>query len=118
LLSPKEIVNEWLRAFNSGDADAMVALYADNAIHTSPKLRSAQPASEGRLVGKAAMRQWWLDAFERLPGIRYEVVNMVSGDHVAMIEYLRHRPDEATMQIAEVFEVHDGKIVRSHVYHG
>jgi hypothetical protein len=117
-LTPKEVVNEWLRAFNSGDADAMVALYADDAIHTSPKLRAAEPASDGRLVGKAAMRKWWLDAFERSPGIRYEVVNMVSDNHVAVIEYLQHQPGGATMRVAEVFEVHEGKIVRSHVYHG
>ena len=64
------------------------------------------------------MRRWWLDAFERLPGIRYEVVNIVSNDHVVVIEYLRHRPGEATMQVAEVFEIQDSKIVRSHVYHG
>jgi steroid delta-isomerase-like uncharacterized protein len=117
-VSPKDVVNEWLRAFNSGDADAMVALYAEDAVHTSPKLRSTQPASEGRLVGKEAMRRWWLDAFERLPGIRYEVVNMVSDDHVVVIEYLRHAPGEATSRVAEVFETQDGKIVRSHVYHG
>jgi hypothetical protein len=117
-LSPKEIVNEWVRAFNSGDADAMVTLYADDAIHTSPKLRSAQPASEGRLVGKAAMRQWWLDAFDRLPIIRYEVINMISDDHAVVIEYLRHRPGEATIRVAEVFIIQEGKIVRSHVYHG
>ena len=117
-MSPKEVVDEWLSAFNSGDADAMVALYAEDAIHTSPKLRAAQPASEGPLVGKEAMRRWWLDAFERLPGIRYELVNMVSDDRVAAIEYLRHRPGEATMRVAEVFEIQDSKIVRSHVYHG
>lgn len=117
-MSPKELVNEWLRAFHSGDADAMVALYSDDAIHTSPKLKSAQPAGEGRLVGKAAMRQWWQDAFDRLPSISYEVVTIVSDDHVAVLEYLRHRPGEATIRVAEVFEVKEGKIVRSNVYHG
>jgi predicted SnoaL-like aldol condensation-catalyzing enzyme len=96
----------------------MVALYADDAIHTSPKLRSAQPATEGRLVGKTVMKQWWLDAFNRLPGIRYDVINMIADDHIAVIEYIRHRPGEATIRVAEVFEVLEGKIVRSHVYHG
>ena len=117
-MSPKEIVNEWLRAFNAADVDAMVALYAEEAIHTSPKLRSAQPSSEGRLVGKAAMRQWWLEAFDRLPSISYEVVSVVADEHVAVIEYLRHRQGEATIQVAEVFEIEEGKIIRSNVYHG
>jgi predicted SnoaL-like aldol condensation-catalyzing enzyme len=96
----------------------MVALYSDDAIHTSPKLKSAQPAAEGRLVGKAAMRQWWQDAFDRLPSISHEVVTIVSDDHVAVLEYLRHRPGEATIRVAEVFEIKEGKIVRSNVYHG
>jgi ketosteroid isomerase-like protein len=67
-LTPQEIVDEWLSAFNRGDADGMVALYSDDAIHTSPKLRAAHPAGEGRVVGKAAMRRWWQDAFDRSPG--------------------------------------------------
>jgi hypothetical protein len=117
-VSPSEVVDEWLRAFNRADADAMVALYADDATHTSPKLRSSHPETQGRLVGKAAMREWWQDSFDRGPSIRYELVSMMLGDHGAVIEYLRHRPGEATIQVAEVFEIHDGRIVRSHVYHG
>jgi hypothetical protein len=117
-VSPEEIIGEWLRAFNSGDADAMVALYADDAVHTSPKLRAAQPATEGRLIGKPALRQWWLDAFNSAPSIRYELLTMSLGHNVVAIEYLRHRAGEAALRVAEVFEIRDGKIVRSNVYHG
>jgi len=117
-VSPDEIVHEWLRAFNSGDADAMVALYADEAIHTSPKLRTAQPATGGRLVGKAALRSWWLETLASPPPIEYELLTMTSSDHVAVIEYLRHRSGEPSLPVAEVFEIRDGKIIRSHVYHG
>jgi hypothetical protein len=117
-LTPQEIVDEWLSAFNRGDADGMVALYSDDAVHTSPKLRAAEPASEGRVVGKAAMRRWWQDAFDRSPGIRYELVTTVSNDHVATIEYLRLEPGAPTLRVAEIFEIRKGKIVRSHVFHG
>lgn len=117
-MSPQEIVHEWLRAFNSGDAEAMVTLYADDAIHTSPKLRAAQPATGGRLVGKAALRQWWLDAFASPPRIQYELRTMTSSAHIAVIEYLRQRPGEPSLPVAEVFEIKGGKIIRSHVYHG
>jgi hypothetical protein len=117
-LRPSEIVDEWLSAFNRGDADAMVALYSEDAVHTSPKLRAAQPASEGRVVGRAAMRRWWQDAFDRSPGIRSEVVTRVSDDRVATIEYLRLEPGAPTLRVAEIFEIQGGKIVRSHVFHG
>jgi hypothetical protein len=117
-LSPHEIVDAWLAAFNRGDADAMVELYADDAVHTSPKLREAEPASEGRVAGKAAMRRWWRESFERTPGLRYEVVATVTNDRVAAIEYDRLAPGMPTMRVAEIFEIEGGKIVRSHVFHG
>jgi hypothetical protein len=117
-LSASEIVTRWFNAFNTGDVDAMVDLYADDAIHTSPKLRAADPASGGRLLGKAALRGWWLEALNQVPPIRYELVTLIEGDDVVAIEYLRQRPGEATIQVAEVFEIRDGKIIRSHVYHG
>jgi hypothetical protein len=43
---------------------------------------------------------------------------MTSSDQIAAIEYLRHRPGEPSLPVAEVFEIGDGKIIRSHVYHG
>lgn len=116
--SPAEIVEQWIKAFNAGDADAMVALYADQAVHTTPKLRASDPASDGRLVGKPALTEWWRATFERSPDLRYQVVTTVSNDRLAVIEYLRIKPGEATMRVAELFEVEAGKIIRSHVFHG
>ena len=117
-LGPAEIVDRWIKAFNAGDADAMVALYADNAVHTTPKLRAADPATDGRLAGKPALTDWWRATFDRSPDLRYEVVTTVSNERIAVIEYLRIKPGEATMRVAELFEVEAGKIIRSHVFHG
>jgi hypothetical protein len=117
-LNPEEIVDEWLSAFNRGDADAMVALYSEDAVHTSPKLRASQPTTEGKVIGKAAMRRWWQDAFERTPGLQYELVTRVSDDRVAAIEYIRLEPGAPTLRVAEIFEIRGGRIVRSHVFHG
>jgi len=82
-MTPAEIVNAWLRAFNAGDAEAMVALYAEDASHTSPKLRVSQPATGGRIVGRDAMREWWASTFERSPGMRYDVITTVADDRAA-----------------------------------
>lgn len=32
-MTPKQLVQEWVRRFNDGDADAMAALYAEDAIN-------------------------------------------------------------------------------------
>ena len=108
----------WLDAFNAHDVDALVALYADDATHTSPKIRALYPATGGKLVGKPALAAWWRDANARLPGLRYEPTAIVADEARVLIEYLRHAPNEPPMPVAEAFDVRDGKIVASRVYHG
>jgi ketosteroid isomerase-like protein len=115
---PLEIARAWLQAFNAHDVDALVALYAEDATHTSPKIRALHPETGGRLRGRAALADWWRDANHRLPGLRYQEIAIVADESHAIIEYLRHSPGEPPMPVAEAFEVREGKIVASRVYHG
>ena len=113
-----QIARAWLDAFNAHDVDALVALYADDATHTSPKIRALHPDSGGRLVGKVTLATWWRAANARLPGLRYEATAIVADEARAIIEYVRHAPNEPPMPVAEAFDVRGGKIVASRVYHG
>jgi ketosteroid isomerase-like protein len=117
-MTPLALARAWLDAFNAHDVDALVALYADDATHTSPKIRALHPDTGGKLVGKVTLAAWWRDANRRLPGLRYEPTAIVADETRAIIEYLRHAPDEAPMPVAEAFDVRGGKIVASRVYHG
>jgi len=116
--SAEAIARAWLDAFNAHDVAAVVALYADACTHTSPKLRALHPETRGKLIGKAALTGWWSEAMKRLPGIRYEATAVTADATQVLIEYLRHAPNEPVMPVAEVFEVHEGQIVASRVYHG
>lgn len=112
------LARAWLHAFNAHDVAALIALYAEDATHTSPKIRVLHPETGGRLVGRPALERWWRDAIARLPGLRYEETALTAdGDRVFM-EYLRHAPNEAPLPVAEVLEVKGGRIVASRVYHG
>lgn len=117
-MSPDAIAEAWLAAFNAHDVPALVALYADDCTHTSPKIRALHPHTGGQLVGKAALTEWWADANKRLPGLRYEKTAVTANDARVFLEYLRHAPNEAPMPVAEVFDIREGKIVASRVYHG
>lgn len=108
----------WLAAFNAGDLDALIALYADDCTHTSPKLRAQRPESGGEIRGKDALRAWWADAFARLPGLRYAERAVTADDSRVVLEYVRHAPHDPPYPVAEAFDVRDGKIVASRVYHG
>lgn len=118
MVRPELIAEQWLTAFNAKDLDALLALYGDDCRHTSPKIRTLHPETGGQLVGKAALRAWWADAFERLPGLRYEKTVCTANGHTAVLEYVRHAPNEPPMYVAEVFETREGLIRASRVYHG
>lgn len=108
----------WLKAFNAHDVPALVALYADGATHTSPKIRALHPETGGKLVGRPAIEAWWRDAIQRLPTLRYEELTVTANGDRVFLEYLRHAPDGPPYPVAEVFDVKGGKIVASRVYHG
>jgi ketosteroid isomerase-like protein len=108
----------WLEAFNRHDVDALVALYADGATHTSPKIRSLLPETGGKLVGKPALAAWWRDSNARLPNLFYEKVNVTADADRVIVEYVRHCPGQEPMPVAEAFDVAGDRIVASRVYHG
>jgi ketosteroid isomerase-like protein len=112
------LARRWLGCFETHDVDALVALYAEDARHTSPKLRASRPATGGFLVGRAALRDWWADAFRRIPDLRYRELSLTAGGGRVFMEYLRLVPDEPDLPVAEVLEVEGGLIRASRVYHG
>ena len=112
------LARRWLSCFETKDVDALVALYALDARHFSPKLRTLRPGSGGCIRGRAALREWWADAFVRIPGLRYLESRITAQPGRMVLEYLRSAPGEPDLPVAEVFEVDDGLIAESRVYHG
>jgi limonene-1,2-epoxide hydrolase len=112
------IARAWLERFNAHDVDGLVALYDEQATHTSPKIRALHPDTGGCIRGHGALTAWWRGAIARLPGLRYEATALTADDERVFLEYVRHAPNEAPMPVAEVFEVRAGRIVASRVYHG
>jgi ketosteroid isomerase-like protein len=113
-----EIAQKWFAAFNEHNLEYLLSLYDDNAVHYSPKLKIRQPETKGYVTGKAQLRVWWQDAFERLPTLHYAVTTLTASEDRVFMEYTRQVAGEEDMLVAEVLEVKDGLIVASRVYHG
>lgn len=112
------IAKNWLKAFNEHYLENLLSLYDENAVHFSPKLKIRHPETNGLIKGKAALREWWRDAFERLPQLEYREQTITANDRRVFMEYIRVVPGEEHMNVAEVLEIADGLIVASRVYHG
>ncbi|UOK43503.1 MULTISPECIES: nuclear transport factor 2 family protein [Flavobacterium] len=114
----QSIAFRWFEAFNAKQLEKLLALYDDEAQHFSPKLKIRKPETNGLVVGKDAMRDWWQDAFDRLPSLHYKVTSLTANTDRVFMEYIRKVDGEEDMLVAEVLEVRDGKIIASRVYHG
>jgi len=112
------IAENWFTAFNEHHLENLLSLYHDDAVHFSPKLKVRHPETNGLIKGKAMLREWWKDAFERLPQLNYQVQTLTADDHRVFMEYIRMVPGEENINVAEVLEINDGKISASRVYHG
>ena len=117
MLLSENIALQWFAAFNAHDLEKLLYLYDDNAKHYSPKLKLRRPETNGLIIGKAALRDWWQDAFERLPQLHYEMTALTANDKRVFMEYIRRVPGEEDMAVAELLEIED-RIVFSRVYHG
>lgn len=114
----KNIAQRWFNAFNAHDLEKLLSLYDDNAQHYSPKLKIRQPDTQGLIKGKAALRAWWQDSFDRLPTLRYDVQKLTADDEQVFMEYTRHVQGEEDLRVGEVLQIKHGMIVFSRVYHG
>jgi len=114
----KQVANDWIKSFNAHDLDKLISLYAEDAIHFSPKLKVRQPETKGWVTDKVALNDWWADAFERLPTLQYELINLVVGEQQVVLEYLRKVNGEPDMMVVEFLEIENGLIIKSRVYHG
>lgn len=118
MLENEAIAKKWFEAFNSHNLDDLLYLYDEAASHFSPKLKIRKPETNGLIKGKSELRNWWNDAFDRLPTLYYKVTSLTSNNNRVFMEYVRQVEGEEDMLFAEVLEIDAGKIVFSRVYHG
>ena len=120
-MNPTEIeaiACKWLEAFNTHDLEKLLSLYHTDAKHYSPKLKIRKPETNGLITGKDELREWWQDAFNKLPSLSYNATTLTASNERVFMEYVRKVEGESDMLVAEVLEVEKGLIIASRVYHG
>jgi ketosteroid isomerase-like protein len=114
----QSIAFKWFESFNNKELEKLLSLYDDDAEHFSPKLKIRHPETNGLVKGKQALREWWQDAFNRLPSLNYKVTSLTANGDRVFLEYVRIVEGEDELLVAEVLDIREDKIVASRVYHG
>ncbi|MEQ6896399.1 nuclear transport factor 2 family protein [Microbacterium sp. KR10-403] len=100
--SPSEIVQQYHRAWTTGDIETAMALVADDISCRAPG---------GDLHGKDAYRAFLAGFAPRLTGIG-DIAALADGDRVALF-YYPQTAATATTPAAELFTVRDGLIAEN-----
>jgi ketosteroid isomerase-like protein len=113
------IYREWDRAWSDDDLDAMIALYAPDAVLESPLIPHLLGTTVGVCHGRAEIRRLLEIAAARKPSKRtfYRPGYFTNG-RLLMWEYPRVTPDGEQMDFIEVMEIEEGLIRRHRVYWG
>jgi 3-hydroxy acid dehydrogenase/malonic semialdehyde reductase len=121
-LSPAEaiatapVAERWLSAWNAHSVDAIMALYATDAWHTSKRVRLLGGDDE-TVRGRDAIAAYFRRGLERYPTLRFAPLSVSTGPRTVVIEYRRSGVDaeEPSVELLELGA--DGLIVHSRVYH-
>ena len=114
----QSIAFKWFETFNNKELEKLLSLYDEDAVHFSPKLKILKPETNGFVTGKQQLREWWQDAFDRLPSLNYKVKTLTANGDRVFMEYIRTVDNQEDMLVAEVLDIRDDKITSSRVYHG
>ncbi|KLO25819.1 polyketide cyclase [Mycolicibacter heraklionensis] len=78
---------QWVRAWNHHDVDAVLAHFHDDVVFTSPVAAQMYPETAGVIHGKAALRRYWSGALQRMPDLHFVVEDVYRGIDTIVINY-------------------------------
>ena len=79
MIEPAPFAERWLEAWNAHDLEAILALFHDDVVFTSPLAAKVVPESDGVLHGKEALRAYWSAALSQVPDLHFELTRLFAG---------------------------------------
>jgi ketosteroid isomerase-like protein len=83
----RELAEEWYAAWNAHDLEGILSHYSDEVVFTSPFVAKLGTDPDGRLRGKAALREYFALALERFPDLRFEPIALLTGARSMVLHY-------------------------------
>jgi len=87
MIDPKSFAERWLAAWNAHDLDAVLTLFHDDVVFTSPLATKVVPESDGVLRGKPALRAYWSAALAQLPDLHFMLTRFFAGVDTLLIGF-------------------------------
>jgi hypothetical protein len=117
------IHREWHACARAGNAEGLLALYAEGAVLESPLVQVLlDDATTGVLQGRSEIRRFLIEGAKRLTRSRTiwhrSDAWMTDGQRLLVWEYPQETPDGRQLDIAEIMELDKGLIQKHRIYWG
>ena len=104
---PNTYADDWVRAWNAHDVEAVLDHFRDDVVFTSPIAAQLLPETGGVVLGKNALRDYWTTALAKYPDLHFDIVGVYQGESTLVINYRNHRG-----QLVNEVLTFDGGLVR------
>jgi len=105
----KELISQWLTAWNSHDLDAIMSHYDVNVVLISPVAAKILDHPSGTVEGSAALRNYFKRGLELYPNLHFELLDVMCGLSSVVVCY-KNQKGTKTAEFMEFGK--NGKIIR------
>jgi ketosteroid isomerase-like protein len=104
---PVAFAQRWVEEWNAHDLDRVLEHYAPDVVFRSPVAAQVLPETQGVVRGLDELRRYWATALERVPDLRFDVLEVFAGIDTLVI---RFRNQLGALR-CEVLTFRDGLVV-------
>jgi hypothetical protein len=97
----RKFADDWIRAWNSHDLEAIMSHYAPEVVLTSPTAAKLLGDSSGTIKGKQAVRSYFERGLQAFPNLTFELLDVMWGISSVVLYYLNQKGTK----IAEFMEL-------------
>jgi hypothetical protein len=105
----REFAEDWIRAWNSHDLQAILSHYASEVTLTSPVAAKLLNSPLGTVVGKEELRRYFTLGLKAFPDLAFELLEVTNGVS-SLVLYYKNQSGRRTCEFMELNA--DGKVVR------
>ena len=86
-MNHRDFAAEWVEAWNSHDLERVLSHYDEGVTLISPRARLVLGVDDGTVRGKAALRDYFKRALEKMPDLTRTLDRVFSGVNSVVIEF-------------------------------
>lgn len=106
---------EWVSSWNSHDINKILSHYSDDFIIESRIASKLVPASDGRVVGKEAVKEYWTIGLNRNKNLEFKILDLLFGINGLTIYYVNITTKLRAVGLMIFNE--EGKVQKAFVHH-